>query len=570
MYSGPSLEQRFCQGLIEGLLAGDPTDDRDFTEYQTDPVRYAREILDFHPWSGCNGNPGQLEIFQDIGESVRLQLAGLPATKVFRVEAGHGVGKTSGAAVIVNWFFDSFAPSVTITTAPTDEQVKLLLWKDIKAFRRGRGLPGKVLPQEARMYRSEDWFAIGRTTSDAGGKGTARMQGQHVQYLLYVIDEAEGVADFVFGAIEGMMTGGTVVIVLMLANPQSRTSAFYKKGKEPGVGNYRLSVLDHPNVVAGSEVVPGATRREWATERILRWCDPVERHFEDEFTFAVAFPVGEHPPGTIFKPNAEFCFRVLGVPPADLTGRVFVSSGRYEAATKRSIPDDADAEFATIGVDVARFGADKGAVYGLHRKVARKARSIDKDDSFGYWNAVKDLAKEYAAAGARKLSVRFDGTGGYGGGPIDLVKADEDLKRIFSSGFSVHEVHFGGKAHAAETYADIATEMYAEAAETLRGICLRDVPGFLEEDLTERTFKFVNRSGIALKKLQDKEEFRTKHKRSPDDGDGFVLAVAPEFLFKLPEPEVREASVKTNPLAQPTTRNPSHLPLDLGAWVNRR
>lgn len=508
-------------------------------KFQIRPDLYLRNILGIEPWAGIDG-PGQAEIVADIGESIRLQLEGLPAPKVFRVEAGHGVGKTFIAAGLVNFFFDCFAPSITLTTAPSDEQVRLLLWKEIKTLRRNRNLPGRVLEVEPFMSMSEDHFAIGRTTSDAGGTGTARMQGQHPKFWLYVLDEAEGVPEFVYGAVEGMMTGGTVGIVLMLANPQTRTSRFHKTASEPGVKNYRLSVLSHPNVVSGKELVPGATKREWAVSMIAKHCDVANEHDHDQYTFTVDYPVEKdgvlYPAGTVFLPNPEFCFRVLGVAPANLADRCFTSPGRYEAAEKRE-PDRSDPFLCSIGVDCARFGSDAGTVYVRHRNVAWRAAQVTKADSFAYLEAIKKPALEAARNGAKQLSVRIDGTGGFGAGPADLVRADEELRRAYPDtddhdGIIVHEIQFGGGAKDPKTYADIITQLYAEAAETLKGIRVERVPALLKVDLTERPYEFVNRSGVALKKLQEKEIFRKKNKnRSPDDGDGFVLAVAPEHVL---------------------------------------
>lgn len=498
------------------------------------------------PWAGTRAK-GQLELVRDVGASVAAQLAGEPAPQVFRVEAGHGVGKTFIAACLVNWFFDSFPPSITITTAPTEAQVKDLLWKDVKTLRRGKNLPGRVLPEESRMVMADDWWAVGRTTSDSGGQGTARMQGQHPLHWLYVLDEAEGVPDFVFGAVDGMMTGGRVGLVLMLANPQTRTSPFHAKGREAGVANYRMSVLDHPNVVQGREVVPGATRREWAAGRIAAWCEVVSAHSEEDNTFTVPFAVATeggivHPPGTIFRPNAEFCFRVLGVAPANLADRAFVSSGVYEAALGRTDADPGDLSRGSVGVDVARFGRDAGTVYARHGsrvwragvvqrgEDAITAETIRSVDAFAYQEAVKRAAVELRDAGARRLSVRVDGTGGFGTGLVDLLRVDEDLRGWFEH-VRIVEVNFSAKPHDVRAYADIATELYAEAGESLRGLRIESAPNHLEADLTGRPYEFVNRKGQTLKRLQEKEKFRKLHRRSPDDGDGFVLAVAPEYLF---------------------------------------
>ena len=523
-----------------------------FEQYQTDPARYCLDELAINLWSG-RGVPGQLELANDIGASIDLQLRGERAPKIFRCEAGHGVGKTYFAAALVNFFFDCFAPSITITTAPTDDQVRLLLWKDIKAQRAGLNLPGRVLPDEPKMSRGVDWFAIGRTTSDNQGRGTARMQGQHPKHWLYVVDEAEGVPEFVFGAIDAMTTGGRVGIVLMIGNPQTRTSKFHKVGKQSGVKNYRLSVLDHPNVVDGREVVPGATRREWVIEKILEMCDVVDKHNEDDYTFTVPYVVSNdrvtYAAGTIFKPNPEFCFRVLGVAPANADDRSFISPGRYEAALGRT-PTHVDKRLASIGVDCARFGKDAGTVYINHASEVWRGSQVYKADNFAYLEAIRDAARSARGRGASALSIRVDGTGGFGGGIVDLARADEWLRSNFQQ-ITVHEVQFGSSPSDEERYRDKVTELYAQAAESLLGLSLVNPPSELETDLTERFYEFVNVSGRIVKKLQDKEKFRLKNKRSPDDGDGFVLAAAPEFIFDTKKAVTGAQHVTTMPEAAP-------------------
>jgi len=107
---------------LDPLLAEREPAPNPFARYQVDPALYAAEQLGLTPWSGC-AEKGQLELFADIAESVRLQLAGQPATRIFRVAAGNGVGKTFAGAMLVNWFFDAFAPSICITTAPSRQRI---------------------------------------------------------------------------------------------------------------------------------------------------------------------------------------------------------------------------------------------------------------------------------------------------------------------------------------------------------------------------------------------------------------------------------------------------------------
>jgi hypothetical protein len=525
----------------------------DFQKYQQEPLRYFRDILGIEPWAGTEAK-GQLELMLDLQQSVRRQLAGeINVPNTFRVAAGHGLGKTFFCAGIVNWFFDAFAPSVTITTAPTKDQVELLLWKDIKSQRRGareRGhkMPGRVLPETPRMVRSENHWAIGRTTSDSGGTGTNRAQGQHQKYMLFICDEAEGVPKFMFDAINAMMTGGLVMIWILIANPQTRNSEFHKLAKVPGVQNYTFSLLDFPNVRTGQDLVPGGTGRPWVARMIGKHCTVVLEHSEDDHTFALDWPVlleddSVIPAGTLLRPDPEFQFRVMGVAPAVNAGDALVSVARYEAAVARgpaqTLPESAILE-AQIGIDCARFGMDRGKAYLFHRYDLTLEGEMAQEDTFAYVEVAKRTAIKAIRNGARRVSFRFDGTGGFGGGPLDLTRADEELNLVAREVGAVlifHEVQFGSSPHDEEAFSDITTEMYASAHELLSIARIPAPPEHLQADLTERRFRWVARNKGELrrivKRLETKDEFkaRVKPSRSPDDGDGAVLALAPEHLF---------------------------------------
>lgn len=538
--SGLDLRVSLVDGLIDGLTAAPDCAPKQQEEaikpledYQTDPIAYSREVIGIEPWKG-EVQPGQYELFEDIGTSVRRQLAGEETIKIFRVEAGHGVGKTLGTAVLVNWFFDAFSPSITYTTAPSKEQVESLLWKDIKKLRPSH-LPGRVLPGSPRMEKGPDHWAVGKTTNDSGGKGTERVQGQHDDYLMFVLDEAEGVPDYVYDAVDAMMTGGKVIIVILIGNPRTRTSKFFRWGRRRDVKSYRWSVLEYPNVVWGREIVPGGTGRSWLVTRIENWCEIAQKDNPDENTFRLSFDIemdGRRlPAGTIFKPSAEFLFRVMGVAPANLANKCFVSAGRYEAAL-RNEPLQGQDSWVRIGVDCARFGEDSGTIYVRHAGRIWRASQVSQQDSFAYLDAVKRAALPLASQGVKSLHIRVDGSGGFGIGVIDLLRHDEELISAFLD-FKVFEVQFGGAPHDGTKYRNLVTEMYAESAETLLGVRLGPVPPELEADLTERLYGYVNVHGRALKQLEEKGAFKKRNQdRSPDDGDGFALAASPDHIFK--------------------------------------
>lgn len=483
---------------------------------------------------------------------MRKQLAGQPAVKKFKIDAGHGVGKTFGCAALVNWFHDAFTPSIVMTTAPGKDQVRLLLWKDIFAQRsRVPGLPGRALEGALTLRKSPDHWAVGRTVDDSGGKGEERWQGQHGQYLMFVLDEAEGVPDHIFTSTNAMMTGGLVILWIMIANPKTRTSTYYRQGLKAGVGRYRLSVLDHPNVVEGRDVVPGATGREWVETMIADECEVVSEHSDDDFTFELPWAcripaeegegwAGTHPPGTIFKPSSVFLYRVMGIAPKTGSGDTMVSPGRYEAACKRK-PSGDRPTCAWLGVDCARDGDDMGTVYANHAGRVWRDAQIAHGDTAKYWSTIKDLAKRLKVAGVRRLCIRVDGTGGWGIGTIDKLRGDLELKAWFPDGVVVVEVNFGENPHDREAYANRVTELYGEANEALKGLALHRPPPELEDDLTARRYKWVTATVryddgtikvCDVKQLEPKAAFKKDHHRSPDDGDGLVLALAPDRIFR--------------------------------------
>lgn len=520
--------------------------------YAHHPVAYVRERLGWEPWSGTEELPGQVQVIEAVNLAIRQQEERrdfenglIPESKlkhwrpdqiiknIIRVEAGHTVGKTKCASAVVNQFHDCYSPSIGYTFAPSWDQIQDLLWKEVRDDRETGALPGKVLRGKPFMSQGPRQWVKGRAADNSSGKGTEKIQGQHDAYLLFVIDEAEGVADFVFEAIESMMSGG-IVVVLMLANPRTRLSKFHKMKARANVRSFRISCLHHPNVLEGREVVPHGVRRDWVENMIDAHCDVIEEHEEDNHTFDVPFPVRTekrtHPPGTIFRPNAEFMFRVLGIAPANIADNTLVPLGRYEAATKRR-PTPHQGFRASLGIDVARYGKDYGTLYVCHNGLAWRAAEFAQKDTLVYVRKVREIATWLESQGVTELSIRVDGGGGFGSGIIDLLNAESELHDTFER-LVIHEVHFGGKAHDQSAYRDLVTEMLAEAAETLKGLAVHDPPDALEADLCERTFEWVNLRGKAVKRLLPKEKFKKDHGRSPDDGDGFVLAVAPDFLFE--------------------------------------
>lgn len=531
-----------------------------FARYRFDPLRYIQEKLRWEPWRGDSEHPGQADILDayalalrqqherrayDAGQLAAADLQswqpGQTIQNQIRVEAGHTVGKTTLAAGIVSHFFDCFAPSVTYCFAPGHAQINDLLFKEIRKQRAGKGLPGKVLKTPEITDGSGDHFVKGKATNNAHGQGTERAQGQHEQYLLFIIDEAEGVADYVFDAIRSMTSGG-ISLVVMLANPRTRSSRFHRAAAGQQVCNFRMSCVYHPNVLAGRELIPGAVMRDYVETMIndgqTQHAEIVDRHDPDLHTFELPWR-----PGVIYRPDHEFMFRVLGVAPEFIADDVFVPTGRYLAATKR-LPVPSEPHIARLGIDAARFGKDMGTLYTRHNGRLYRAAQFPQQDSGVYLRAIRAEALLLAAQGVTDIAFRVDGGGGFGSAVIDGLTADLELRRRFLS-YQVLEVHFNAAPSDPSAYADLASELYGHTAEALKTLAILNAPNALEADLCERKFTWVTASQHQIKRdvkeIQSKKVFHQEHGRSPDDGDGAALACAADRIFKQNRP-ARQAS----------------------------
>jgi hypothetical protein len=554
----PPAQQAAAARLALDLYGPAPQHER-FAPYRFDPRGYVAKFLRWEPWAGMDaGHPGQAEILDacalvmrqqeekdrfDKGELSEGELSSWRPGQIIknwiRVESGNGIGKTKSASGILNWFLDCFSPSAIFTFAPGGDQARFAIWSEIRGDREHKGLPGRILEKEIKV--SAKHFAAHRTVSEGGGKGEERLKGKHEAFQLFVLDEADGISDTVFDSIVSMTSGGNSLVV-MFANPKSRASMFHRCKARSYVQSFRVSTLFHPNVVAGKEIIPGAVKRDFVEKKLETDCEIVAAHSEDDFTFELPYPVnvaGEAcPPGTIFKPTARFMTDVLGVTPPNSADRTLVPVGRFEAACRRA-PAGSDPSRAWVGVDAARFGSDSGTVYFRCNGAVWRAAELQQMEGPDYVEAIRTVALKLKEKGVNSLHVRVDA--GYGAEVIGGLRRDDTLIRAFPD-YKVFEVHFGGATHSPDYY-HLVTEMYAEAAESLKGIAVIDPPPSLESDLCDREYDWRNKAGKDTKILEDKASFRKRKKRSPDDGDGFVLAVAPDFLFRSQEWGVNELRI---------------------------
>src|SRR5262249_41588035 len=106
-----------------------------------------------------------------------------------------GPGKSYTAAQIAAWWLDGHpvGEAVVVTTAPTDRQVKVVLWKEIRRVHSKAQLAGRTNQKEWLMTPEggeEEIVAFGMKPADYD---PAAFQGIHARYVLVIYDEACGI-----------------------------------------------------------------------------------------------------------------------------------------------------------------------------------------------------------------------------------------------------------------------------------------------------------------------------------------------------------------------------------------
>ena len=231
-----------------------------------DPVLWAQDRLGDHLWSK------QREVLHSLQTNKRTLVASC-----------HASGKTFLASRAIGWWLDAHPHDPTetrvITTAPSWNQVKNVMWSYVEDLQGKANMPGRITGKA-------EWTFPGFKTATAFGRKPAdydesTFQGFHSTYVLAVVDEAGGVAENIFTSVETITTNKHARI-LAIANPDDPNSYMAKIWRDesklpPSERKWNLitiSAFDTPNFT-GEEVPEKAQdnllQKEWVDDAERRW-----------------------------------------------------------------------------------------------------------------------------------------------------------------------------------------------------------------------------------------------------------------------------------------------------------
>ena len=395
-------------------------------------------------------------------------IASVVANRRTAVPAGNGLGKTFLSARLALWFLYTHPASKVVTTAPTWNQVVNLLWRELRHAHNKSRFPLGGQVNQTQLNLGDDWFAIGLSTDDA-----TRFQGIHAPHVMVIFDEATGVSADIWQAAEGLAVGPNDRF-LAIGNPTNPLSEF-KRACDSGLWNViELSGEEHPNVLQGEAVIPGAVTKEWIDERLIEYGG---------------------------KDTPLYRARVLGRWP-DQSEDSLISLAVVEAAQQRWTAPEG--KLMAAGCDVARFGADETVVAMIYEAGMVAPLSVRRGQD------LMATAGQLKVLGAEKLGVD---DGGLGGGVTD---------RLVEQKIAVVPVVAGSSATDDSHFVNLRAEMWWALREALKAgdISLPD-DRKLAADLTNVKFGYDSRGRV---KLESKDEIRKRIGRSPDRGDALAIA----------------------------------------------
>jgi len=534
----PSIGDLFRDGIVQGL---DPDAAGNYEIYQDDPVGFVSEVLGATLWSK------QVEMLEAVRD-----------TEIVHIRSATGVGKTFGLAQLAIWIYKAYPGSqVYTTTAPPEANLKRLLWAEIYSLT--KEFPELFADDDIRasmfITRHPKEFITGVTipVSSSDEDIETKWSGKHAPVIVFEADEGDGIPDPVYKGMDGCMSGGMARQIICY-NPKKKSGEIYRREKEGRALVIEMSALDHPNVLTGEDIIPGAVTRAKTVERIHLWTEPKPLDMDvnstcweiPEFLYGVT---GKMNDGTIIPPllpgirvviDNQFWYKVLGqYPPGGVDRLIWdewidmaVSKWELMRAAHDGIVTPPAGIQPTMGLDVADFGPDHHSAcfrYGMWVDVPELWKDSDPSD------AADKAARMYIRRDAKMCKV--DATGVGAGTPGNMVKwgrRQTPRKRIVAVRVMVAE-SARGTAGVEADYAEFF-QLRDESYWTLRTVFRKGEIAIPPETYNEAcrrlhdSLKAVDYeiTGKNLIRVTTKQIMRKRLTFSPDEMEALMLSYALE------------------------------------------
>jgi len=447
-------------------------------QYIDDPGLWALEKLGTHLWSK------QVQ----IAESVRDH-------RQTAVQSCHGVGKSFLAAQLVAWWLDIHPPGEArvVTTAPTGDQVKAILWSEIngafaKAESRGRPFLGRI--NETDWKLGKRLIAFGRKPSDYNPHA---FQGIHAKYVLVILDEACGINKQFWTAARAIATGEHCRI-LAVGNPDDPGTEFARVCSGGRWNTIKISAFDTPNFTG--EEVPDELREMLVSHAYV---EEMRLEYGEESPTYISKVLGEFPldaeDGVVRLSKVRACCRPRDVP----------------WAPEQLVPVE-------LGVDLGAGGDETCIRERRGVVVGREWRFRERDPKRTAARIVEAINESQAEV------VKVDAIG-IGWGMVGMLqeKQSQGLHRAHVVGVNVSE-----SSTRPDRFKNLRSQIWWEIGRQLSEDQAWDMSGLEESDrerlVSQLTAPKYTTDSAGRTVVEPKDETKKRIGRSPDNADALLLA----------------------------------------------
>lgn len=480
---------------------------------------------------------GQDILGEDYTDDIKTLMESVRDNVVTIARSANATGKTHGAARVAVWFYKTHPDCQVYTAAaPPEDNLKRLLWGEIGSLvHKNNSLFKSDVIKDLHIQRNPLEFITGVTIPSSGtsAQKVAKFSGKHAPHLLFILDEGDAIPDAVYEGIESCMSGGTIVRLLIMFNPRSEAGEVWRMEAKGRANVVELSAFNHPNVLTGKNLIPGAVTRETTVSRINDWCRKLTKGEKaDEHTFTLPeFLIGSTATmktGGIYPPleagdykitTPAFSYMVLGKYPSQganqLISKEWISNARarWDVYTAKFGDKPPAGSSCIMGLDAAEEGVDENIA---------SFRWGGYVEPFVSWSGVDMYetgdkgASEYKKRNAVKCGV--DGTGVGAGVAPHMRRKSCNAHSIKVASSPTHKTEMG-------EFRILRDQLWWAVRDWLKNDPGAMLPpdDMLIEELMCPTYK-VNGKYIEVMK---KDDMKLVLKRSPDRADGLCLTFAP-------------------------------------------
>lgn len=395
-----------------------------------------------------------------------------------------------------------------VSTAPTEPQVRAILWREIgRAHSRGK-LLGRVTQKEwyMRVGDVEELVAFGRKPSDYNPDA---FQGIHAPAVLVIIDEACGVDEAETG---GLWTAATSLTtsprsrILAIGNPDDPTSRFAKVcAPDSGWHVIRIDIFDTPNFTG--EYVPPEVADVLVGPL---WLQELAQDLGVD---------GEDPDKV---DNPIYVSKARGRFPEDSADGVVPLSWVRKC---QGVPGDVDAQDiegmypVELGCDIA--ASEGGDATVIRERRGARAHRVWRVRSGDPARVEGEIVTAMQASRPSRVKIDVIGVGwGVAGRIEELIRQGE----TFDFECEVVRVNVGEGSTDPARFPKLRDQVWWEIARKLTQDGAWDLTELDERTVADLIAPKWKPDSAGRTNVEPKKETKKRLKRSPDDADALILA----------------------------------------------